>query len=349
MHPHGVLPAKNVTKLVPRPAHRRADLQRQHFDDGVGIAMSPEEAAAPLLLLLTAARQRGEAPGVSAAAAALAVVRLARLLQELPSARAEDLVERLAAGRLDDPDLTPGRRDAQALVPLQGSPPELLRALLPQPRPVRSEPDRRYTPFGGVFLLLPLLGDLPIDAWFAEPHLIRLWILTKCLGQSRAYPFFLDPVVRDLLGIDPELSSAAFVRWQRRVPREHLRGFRRALEGEQYRRDNGAVEHPADRDYLRLPKALRVSRERDELMSAAARLLLRNFAWRLPGFAQASFPHLFDNFLDFPASLEEQPHRRVVRLGHPPLALVLNLAGISRASYTCSWLDARPFELFPEE
>jgi hypothetical protein len=84
-------------------------------------------------------------------------------------------------------------------------------------------------------------------------------------------------------------------------------------------------------------------------LAAAARLLLRNFAWRLPGFSQSSFRYLFENFLDLHATLENREGRRVVHLGKPPLALVLNLNGMTRNVYTCSWLGEPSFELFPEE
>ena len=76
--------------------------------------------------------------------------------------------------------------------------------------------------------------------------------------------------------------------------------------------------------------------------------MLRNFAWRLPGFSASSFRHLFDNFLDCPAKLRQSAKARVVALGRAPLSVVLNLTGTGRDTFVCPWLDDVPFQLFPE-
>jgi hypothetical protein len=55
------------------------------------------------------------------------------------------------------------------------------------------------------------------------------------------------------------------------------------------------------------------------------------------------------NFFDFAATLEEEPARRIVRLGHAPLHLVLDMTGMNRQSYRLSWLDERPFAVFNSE
>lgn len=105
---------------------------------------------------------------------------------------------------------------------------------------------------------------------------------------------------------------------------------------------------PNDFDYLSLPKSWRISPAFDRALSVGAQGLLRSFAWRLPGFAGSNLPYLYSNFLDFAGSVEEEPARRVVRLGRPPLHLILNMTGMERKIYTLSWLDERPFALFPE-
>jgi len=101
--------------------------------------------------------------------------------------------------------------------------------------------------------------------------------------------------------------------------------------------------------YLSLPKTFGLARSLDRALSVAAQGLLRAFAWRLPGFAGSNLPYLYTNFLDCTGSLEEEPARRVVRLGRPPLHLVLHLTGMARGTYGLSWLDDRPLVLFPEE
>jgi hypothetical protein len=100
-----------------------------------------------------------------------------------------------------------------------------------------------------------------------------------------------------------------------------------------------------DLSHLALPDSFQVTSAFDLMLSVAAQQLLRSFAFRLPGFAESNLPYLFDNFLDFSSSLEDEPEHRVVRLSSPPLHLVMNLTGMSRGSYRLSWLDARPFRL----
>lgn len=80
----------------------------------------------------------------------------------------------------------------------------------------------------------------------------------------------------------------------------------------------------------------------------AAQGVMRTFACRLPGFARSHLAYLRANFLDVAATREEHPDRRIVTVGRPPLAVILSMTGMSRASYRLGWLDYRPFSLFPE-
>jgi hypothetical protein len=106
---------------------------------------------------------------------------------------------------------------------------------------------------------------------------------------------------------------------------------------------------PDDLAFLPLPPAVGISGALDRTLSVAAQGLLRSFAWKLPGFGRAHLSYLFENFLDLPASLEDQPARRVICLGRPPLDLVLNMTGINRDTYRLGWLDDKPFALFPQQ
>lgn len=105
---------------------------------------------------------------------------------------------------------------------------------------------------------------------------------------------------------------------------------------------------PDELSYLALPDSFRLARSLDLALSVAAQHVMRAFAWRLPGFAESNLPYLAGNFLDFAGSLEEEAARRVVRLGRPPLHLVLGLTGMMRQTYRLSWLDERPLMLFQE-
>jgi hypothetical protein len=104
-----------------------------------------------------------------------------------------------------------------------------------------------------------------------------------------------------------------------------------------------------DLSYLSLPDVFAISRRLDIALSLIAQNVMREFARRLPGFGTSSLTHLYNNFLDFGADVEEEPQRRVVRLERPPLNLVLNMTGMTRNTYKLSWLDERPFVLFQGE
>ena len=120
------------------------------------------------------------------------------------------------------------------------------------------------------------------------------------------------------------------------------------------KRDVGAIVARLDKlsdelEFLRPPASFKIARPLDLALSIAAEHLLRGLAWRLPGFAGSNLPYLSHNFLEFAASVEEEPTRRVVRLARPPLHLILNMTGMIRQSYRLSWLDERPFALFQGE
>lgn len=102
-----------------------------------------------------------------------------------------------------------------------------------------------------------------------------------------------------------------------------------------------------DLDFLRLPKALSGSQPSELSFSVAARALLRNFSGRLMGFSQSGVEYLFGNFLDIPAGIQTSSGQSIVRLGQPPLHVVLNLAGMNRQSYTLSWSPGT-FTLFSD-
>ena len=94
---------------------------------------------------------------------------------------------------------------------------------------------------------------------------------------------------------------------------------------------------------------LKIARPLDRALSIAAQQLLRGLAWRLLGFAGSNLPYLSRNFLEFAATIEADDARHVVRIGRPPLYLILSMTGMTRQSYRLSWRDERPFALFQQE
>ena len=105
-----------------------------------------------------------------------------------------------------------------------------------------------------------------------------------------------------------------------------------------------------DIEYLESPREFHYSVAFDLACSIAAQQVMRSFAWRLPGFARSSLAYLHRNFLDLAGSLETEADRFVVRLGKPPLNIVLSLTGMTRATHQPGWRnDGRQLALFPEE
>jgi hypothetical protein len=101
--------------------------------------------------------------------------------------------------------------------------------------------------------------------------------------------------------------------------------------------------------WLALPDSLGVPQPVELALAVVAQGLLRDLAGRLPGFARASLPHLWINFLAIGAQLEHTPQRLVARLGRPPLAMVLAMSGIIRATYSLPWSGATQISLFSAE
>jgi hypothetical protein len=220
----------------------------------------------------------------------------------------------------------------------------------------------RHTAFGGMFLLLPLIDELPlVDATRQWPGaedtdavtLVRFLLLMKCCGRSRADRAFYDPLLRDLMAIAPSVSAKILADWRQKIFAPDRKVLLTTLADWHEQRGAAIADVLGPRRklrkdvaYLSLPQSLGLSWPLDFALSIAAQTVMRAFARRLPGFAGSNLPYLYSNFLDCPASEEEEADRRIVRLGRPPLDLILNMTGMSRQSYRLSWHDERPFALF---
>ena len=228
------------------------------------------------------------------------------------------------------------------------------RAVAPASAVEHDAMETRHTRFGGALLLLPVLDALECDAVAADwpapgatraAQLLRWLVLVKCLGRPRADAAFHDPALRDLFGIAPQIGwpqTAAWLAALGQARRRHLaRAFRRG----------GGCGHgaAADLDYLALPRTTGIDPIWQRVLTFGAQRVMRGFAARLPGFGQSRHDYLHRNFLDFAATLDYEPARIVVRLGRPPLHLMLGLTGASRGSIQFDWLDARPLAFFGED
>jgi hypothetical protein len=228
---------------------------------------------------------------------------------------------------------TAGIRLAEWLAPLLDHPGEIqaLDATLRQQAGVASA-----TCFGAAFLLLPAIADFPAT------QSLRFAIFRRCCPPALHTHIERDPLLRDLFQVDaaedqPPIDSVAlhqsFLSWLAALDLPEDRG---------HWLDLPAAPHP-DLDYFSP-----IASPEDRALCLIARALLRNFAWRLPGFAKSSLAHLWQNFLDLQARMQTFDDRRVVRLTAPPLHVVLAMTGLLTSTFHLPWLDSRPFCLFPE-
>ena len=194
------------------------------------------------------------------------------------------------------------------------------------------------TPLGGMFLLLPLLAELPwreaTDGWPAlagvpGARVVAFLAVIGALGAERNLAAFRDPTLRMATGIPDQVSLDDIVTWAGRLPAkatewlvavwtEHLTGV--------------GLDAPAAPDpyaTLVLPVPPNISRT----LAVVSDSLLRGLSWRLPGFSRSSLPYLWDNFLDFDALVRREDERVVVECGKPPLEVVLSLTGMKRKRF----------------
>jgi hypothetical protein len=216
---------------------------------------NPETWQQALHAYVSASRDFIDAGGSNLRKAAVA---LARLCARLALGSADDndrLVRALIGGDAAALYDAAGAADFEAVLPLLNCPTDWRRevglALLGRRgphKPVEQAGARRGTKFGGAFLLLPILDDLPlaecVRGWpntdqAAAVSLARFLILIKCAGQERGGEAFRDPVLRDLLRIPPDVSRAVLREWQEGIAEAHLAGFLDALI--EWQTDRGAV------------------------------------------------------------------------------------------------------------
>jgi hypothetical protein len=326
--------------------------EQLHGDTGLS-----GDARSMLRLILESIRVRPEHSGETVTKSAYALITLVRIAISQPRI-VQQIRRAITQSGLAGLYTVVSAADAEALTPLCHADTkwfarvESLLAVTHIPASSQddaSDVDIRATPFGGAFLLLPMLLSSPVETlvetlaseWpecrkTSAVSLLRLLVLAKCLGGSSLPRLMLDPVMRDLFQIDPSLSLTDVAEWLSTLAPRY-RPEIRAM---------GLTKN--DARYLAFPLFVRETSSIRKAIGRVAIHVLRDFSRRLPGFARASFAHLQVNFLSVSATLEQQPGRRVVRLSRPPLDVILNMTGMSRTTYRLPWLDDRPFVLFPE-
>jgi hypothetical protein len=339
------------------------------------IADYAEDDRAALAVCLHVARTDRESLDRSLPLAVRALCRLMRIAQRDPN-MLQTVKRILETGSSAPLYVVVSPEDAAALGPLVEGDPVWLEAVFTTiekratgrvtPEPVE-EIVIRQTPFGGIFLLLPIVSDLPIDAatrgWAPcgdtpAESLVRFLVLAKCLGGACLPRMLLDPVAREMVGVDPKLRLQDIIAWYDERSREEHAQFvsatvtwireARGVNSQPAEQGQEAQRKESNRSYLAFVDPMVESPSAFRAFGFAAYAVLTTFSRKLPGFSQSSFPHLRANFLECAATLEDQDTRRVVQLTRPPLDLILNMTGLSRATYRLPWLDLRSFALFPQ-
>lgn len=390
---------------------------------GIPLVVSDHPWLETLELYLRVTTRHPRFAGESLAELLLAVVTLGDLVMSLSNQSfailSTALLRRNVAAVFHQLPVKQAQR-LQALITLQRSEiHHLLTVIQPDveiPQATQCNDEPRYTPFGGAFLLLAMLQELPLETMlenWPEPAsgnkqaVIRLLLLAQCMGKNQAGRVFRDPVVRDLAGVPPSLTAIELTDWlesirprQIQAAQQHYIQWRLStsdsdqfavkhcayahrslaivsepkrdcwllLRGYQPRRNqplqqllkriipegiNGQMllgeqqkSLRADLDYLQLPATLLPNNSTRWLLTVMTQGMLKDFAWRLPGFAHSSLPHLRDNFLCVSARLESEPERWLLHLSRPPLNVVLSMTGMARNHYRLAWLDNQRVELY---
>lgn len=301
---------------------------------------------------------RAAASGRLAALAAQAIATLAAVIRVRPASAVSQLRAALLAG---DPArvraiAAPGTRMPELLAHLSDAQFDaVLRAVAPAAAAQQPAMGFGQTRFGGALLLLPFLDARPLDVLAGDwpplhgtgaSRMLRWLVLLKCLGRPRMDAVLHDPALRDLFGIAPQVGWPQTAAWLDALGRTRRRELARLLRPRTRRRLGARA---ADLAYLALPRSTGIDPIWQRAFTVAACQVMGEFAARLPGFEGSRCDYLYRNFLDLAATLEYEPARIVVRLGRPPLHLVLAMTGANRAHTRLDWLDPRPIALFAEE
>jgi hypothetical protein len=278
---------------------------------------------------------RGVASKLPSGASALAVYieafsRTPALAGEALAAAARLWAELNASGRNGPERATTALPEEEASAPRRAPEEEEARRILASAAAERNPPSEsaplyRFTPFGGLLMLLP---DLPISdiaiatsAWPAAPAdataLIAYAALGLCAGRDRFAEYLGDRLWRELFGLDPRAPASSVA--------DRLRAF-----------DDGAwpslaplaapLDRVQDACFLLAPPSLVMQRRARRVLAGLARAVTKRFARRLPGFGGASAPFLWANVLGTSAALERRPGGWSARLSRAPLDVLLSLA-----------------------
>lgn len=341
------LPADDLGRVMTllAPADAAAIVHAVALRTGSGDAAAVARAVAVL-------RDSGRLPADLRRATLSAVITLGDDISLTAAGQARDLVQVALALRACDPKDRPAlvramrSADARALARLGHS--GLAAALAGWDErergaavgvlaaPAEAEQSRS----GGLFLLLPLLAELPLataaGGWpacrdVAAERVVAALALGAALGAGVAV--LSDPWARLALGL-PENLDRDIAGWSRLVRAEDRERLETALGPVLALRADAIAGDRHDESLLPGPPIAGPAAQAVRLAAAA---LLRELSYRLPGMALASASHLRRNVLTLDAQVRAGDQQVVVELGRAPLSMLLSVTGMNRHRFT---LDA---------
>jgi hypothetical protein len=192
-------------------------------------------------------------------------------------------------------------------------------------------PVHRFTPFGGLLLLLPTLGMTEIAdvaaGWSDAPPdvaaLIGYAALGLCAGRERFAAWLGDDLWRELFGFEGRLPAATLVERIAEISNTHWETLLPSA---------AALNNRRDASFLLPPRRLAGSRAGAHALAGLARAASARFARRLAGFAGVSAEFLWENLLGSGAALWRWGDEWEARLTRPPLDVLLSLSRIAEGS-----------------
>jgi len=193
---------------------------------------SPERPATALRVYL---RMREAVPEGSPArmyAAVEAALAFFQLVADLPRGELDRVIERIGRRDVGALALLTDVESAQAMVRLSPLGNSALRDAVRRPDAFAAPSvDPTATVFGGAFLLLENLSELPFEEWtrgwpgiegFSADRLLRWLVLVQAMGSDRSYEVARDPLLRRLLQVPISVDRYALRSWGRRIANPRL-------------------------------------------------------------------------------------------------------------------------------
>jgi hypothetical protein len=247
---------------------------------------------------------------------------------------------------------------------------ELLRALgtdtqSPSQRSTTTAPRCLFTPFGGVFLLLPSLLDLELpeflaDCAYPEPQTdsklgLLLWVMAlQWLGPAQVEVAAHDVALALLAGVAQPWERSHLMTYLAQIPADSHGALQSAFQAHAAAVLQKPFLIPLRRQGLELPSAhldsLRLSVGTDPWLADEAfdialgplsGLVLAWFATRLGAFAGSSPDYLRRTVLQSEAEVEIFTDRVEVHFLTCPLQMVLRMAGYDHQTWTIPWWNER--------